>query len=366
MVPVIFEEIDMADSELHQQVLDARSMLYYAAGAGIDVDEHIRREVLRAASDTTADSSPDDAASLLAGITRLAQALSPVTAFSLVACNSVEVSLAVKVYRKVAVVLALLIIPISLATFVTSAISEATLKDITDGNALAVKLSDQVSPAKTTGSANQAANANELPRTIAVIRDLQTLAGTTRALVVRAKQLNWFMANIVDVPALAARTTPENMRQSLDLRADLPDVSAELTKQISNYQLARQFAQSTRESISTVYGAIAVGVLPVLYALLGAVAFLLRSYQQQLKDRTFTGKDSHVARFVTAAIGGGIVGLFTNFTSSSGPVAISPLAIAFLVGYATDVFFSFLDSFLQTFNRGSSPATAATVTKSKP
>ena len=161
-----------------------------------------------------------------------------------------------------------------------------------------------------------------------------------------------FVANIVEDPFAGDRKNLEAMRKKFDLRADLPNLSEALTDRISNFQLVRQFAQSTRESIATVYGAIAVGILPVLYALLGAVAYLLRSYQQQLKDRTFTGTDSHAARFVIAAIGGGVVGLFTNFTSGNGAASISPLAIAFLVGYATDVFFSFLDSFVQTFNRG--------------
>ena len=59
-----------------------------------------------------------------------------------------------------------------------------------------------------------------------------------------------------------------------------------------------------------------------------------------------------MARFVIAAIGGGVVGLFKTFTPGDG-ASISPLAIAFLVGYATDVFFSFLDSFVQAFNRDS-------------
>ena len=81
------------------------------------------------------------------------------------------------------------------------------------------------------------------------------------------------------------------MREKFDLPAGLPNPSEALKDRISNFQLVRQFAQSTRESISTVYGAIAVGILPVLYALLGAVAYMLRSYQQQLKDRTFTGAD---------------------------------------------------------------------------
>jgi len=164
------------------------------------------------------------------------------------------------------------------------------------------------------------------------------------------------VANIVVDPFTAEQRKPEAMREKFDLPAGLPNPSEALKDRISNFQLVRQFAQSTRESISTVYGAIAVGILPVLYALLGAVAYMLRSYQQQLKDRTFTGTDSHVARFVIAAIGGGVVGLFTNFTSGNGAASISPLAIAFLVGYATDVFFSFLDAFVQTFNRGSAPA----------
>ena len=338
---------------LQSMVQDAESLLLYAADAGIDVDDGIRRDVLRAAADSDAYSSPDAAAALVAGMTRLTHALSPVTAFSLAACgNGKQVELTVKVYRRVAIFLALLIIPMSLVTFVTTSISEATLKDITDANALAVKLTDQESSPKTQTQQDTQVKPDKLPRDVTVIRDLQTLAGTTRAVDARARQLNWFVANIVEDPFAGDRKNLEAMRKKFDLRADLPNLSEALTDRISNFQLVRQFAQSTRESIATVYGAIAVGILPVLYALLGAVAYLLRSYQQQLKDRTFTGTDSHAARFVIAAIGGGVVGLFTNFTSGNGAASISPLAIAFLVGYATDVFFSFLDSFVQTFNRG--------------
>lgn len=50
-----------------------------------------------------------------------------------------------------------------------------------------------------------------------------------------------------------------------------------------------------------------------------------------------------MARFVVAAICGGVVGLFKTFAISDS-ASISPLAIAFLVGYAADVFSSFLDS----------------------
>ena len=348
---------DSSSDALLRKVKDAESLLFYAAEAGIEVDASIRRDVLRASADIEAYSSPDAAAALVAGMTQLTRALSPVTAYSLAACrNGAEVERTVKVYRRTAVFLALLIIPISLVTFVTTSISEATLKDITIANALAVKLTDEESSSKTPNQKDAQGRPDRLPRDANVVRDLQMLAGTTRAVDARATQLNWFVANIVVDPFTAEQRKPEAMRVKFDLPADLPNPSEALKDRISNFQLVRQFAQSTRESISTVYGAIAVGILPVLYALLGAVAYMLRSYQQQLKDRTFTGADSHVARFVIAAIGGGVVGLFTNFTSGNGSASISPLAIAFLVGYATDVFFSFLDAFVQTFNRGSTPA----------
>lgn len=355
-LPVPPAKISAATSTaLLEQVRDAQSLLFYAAEAGIEVDDGMRRDVMRAAADIEAFSSPDAAATLVAGMTRLAHTLSPVTAFSLAASRKGrERNQTVKLYERVAIVLALFIIPISLITFVTTSISEAMLKDITDANALAVKLTDQESSPKTVTQVDAQGRPDKLPRDLNVIRDLQTLAGTTRAVDARAKQLNWFVGNIVDDPFTPYRRNSTAMQEKFDLPADLPNLSEALTHRISNYQLVREFAQRTRESISTVYGAIAVGILPVLYALLGAVACLLRSYQLQLKERTFTGADNHAARFVIAAIGGGVVGLFQNFTSGNDPASISPLAIAFLAGYATDVFFSFLDSFVQTFNRGGS------------
>jgi len=66
-----------------------------------------------------------------------------------------------------------------------------------------------------------------------------------------------------------------------------------------------------------------VGILPVLCALLGACAYLLRMYQDQVKSHTFTGSDTHAVRLVIAAIGGGVVGLFKNFTAGDG-ASISP------------------------------------------
>jgi hypothetical protein len=74
---------------------------------------------------------------------------------------------------------------------------------------------------------------------------------------------------------------------------------------------------------------------------------LLRLYEDQIKNRTFTAGDRHIARFLIAGIGGLVVGLF----NVSQGITISPFAAAFLVGYAVDVFFTFLEGLLQMFKR---------------
>jgi len=347
-------------SALRNLLKDSERLLLYAAEAGIEVDDAVRDEILRARPAAHA-GQPIASTALLNASTKLAAVVRPVSAASLQACaDRKEVERTVRLYRLVALCLALIIIPITLITFVTSAISDAMQKDIELANTLAVKLSDQIGPPQNQPSGGIRGNPDKLPhgvREIDVIRDLQTLAATARAVDARARQLNWFVFRMVPDPFLSIRHDPEQVRRQFELPSDLPDLSRALTERISAYQEVRYFGQSVRELISTVYGAIAVGILPVLYALLGAVAYLLRLYQQQVKNRTFTGSDNHMARFVIAAIGGGVVGLFKTFTASD-TASISPLAIAFLVGYATDVFFSFLDSFVQTFNRDGGAAEA--------
>jgi hypothetical protein len=126
--------------------------------------------------------------------------------------------------------------------------------------------------------------------------------------------------------------------------------SAEATQKIGVFQKVRYFAKSVDEFVSVTYGAMAACILPVLYALLGACACLLRSFEAESKHRTFSLPEFHVARLLIAAIGGSVVGLFNNFNNNL-TASIPPLAIAFLVGYAVDVFFSFLENLLQPFKQ---------------
>src|SRR5207249_5462001 len=121
---------------------------------------------------------------------------------------------------------------------------------------------------------------------------------------------------------------------------------AATSERIMVYQDVRSFGQGTIDDVSVFYGAITAAVLPVLYALLGTCAYLLRLYEHDVRNKTFVASHADFPRFMIAGIAGAVVGLFNNFTIAQG-ASIPPLAIAFLVGYAVDVFFSFLEGLIR-------------------
>src|SRR5262245_7051904 len=314
---------------LADKLEDAECLLMYAAEAGIEVDATIRQDVLQARITRGSHWTEPSAARLLAALTHLAAQLRPVTAESLKVCaKQDEVQKTMGVYKKVALCLAVFIIPFSLATFVTSAISDAMRKDLENANSLAVKLGDELGPLSTQNAPPDGrGRAEALPRGVMerdIIWDLQQFAATIRAIDARARQLRFFVPYPVADPFVDIRADRVALKAKFELPVGLPDFSQAAVEKIGVLQDVRAFAQSIQETVSTFYGALATCILPVLYALLGACAFLLRSFEEQIKTRTFTLSDVHLARFVIAAIGGAVVGLFNNFTVTQG-ASIPPL-----------------------------------------
>jgi len=186
-----------------------------------------------------------------------------------------------------------------------------------------------------------------------------------RAIDARARQLNWFVfkaerdpfaeyrwnRKLSDKEQETNKANQEMLKAKFQLPVGLPNMPYALDNLTTTYQDVRSFAQDVLDLVSVSYGAITTCLLPILYALLGTCAYLLRSFEEQLRTLTFTPSSRATwARFLIAGIGGAVVGLFGNFSITEG-ASISPLAIAFLVGYAVDVFFSFLEGLLQSFTK---------------
>jgi len=349
---------------------DAERMLKYAAEIGVDIDADTRDHVLEARAASGTGWNEEVTANLLAALTKLAAQLRPITAESLKA-SSDNTRQTVRTYWWVAICLAVVIVPFSIVSFVTSAIATAIRADVTTANDLAVKLRAQLGPptalpaaaASATGAVAAANSAAQLPpgvNQVDVITQLQLYASTIRSIDARARQLNVLVLHAERDPFASLRKNPEMIHAKFQLPEGLPNLSEAAEDRTQVYQDVRYFAQSLLDDVSFFYGAITACLLPVLYALLGTCAYLLRTFEKQMALRTFIPSSANSARFLIAAIGGAVVGLFNNFTITEG-ASIPPLSIAFLVGYAVDVFFAFLEGLLQTFtkNTTSSPAPAA-------
>jgi hypothetical protein len=341
---------------------DAELLLKYAAEKGKDVNDKIRSNVLEARAAYGTRLNEQTEANLLAALTTLVKQLKPPKSL----LSGYTGRPPIRTYFIVAICLAIVIVPFSVLSFISSAISDSIRKDIVTANELAVKLTTQLGlPEDQTSSTKIPAGVSR----VELVTELQTFAALIRAIHSRGRQLNLFIfdtikdpyskfpGNGVDhhqgsgarVPGDCVEYPPSDFRKAFQLPVPLPsDLLPVLSCRILVYQDTRMFGQDVIDDVSILYGAMATCVLPVLYALLGACAFLLRSFAEQMKNGTYVRSHSDSARFLIAAIGGGVVGLFGNFTINQA-VSVSPFAIAFLVGYSVDVFFSFLEGLINAF-----------------
>ena len=169
---------------------DAERLLKYAAARGIDIEDDIRDSIVQARADSSAGWNPETAANLLSALAKLAAQLRPVTAESLKACTD-GTRATFRKYWVVAIGLAIVIVPFSLASFVASAISSAIRTDIITANDLAAKLRVQLGPPPTVTqtAASTAGNSGKLGSAPAagltasndtVLAELQQFATTIR------------------------------------------------------------------------------------------------------------------------------------------------------------------------------------------
>ena len=103
-------------------------------------------------------------------------------------------------------------------------------------------------------------------------------------------------------------------------------------------------------------------LLPMLYGLLGACAFVLRQLSEV--DKPTYVHDARVSYSLPLNIGllsGLAVGWFIKPGSGDAGLAnLSPLALAFVAGYGSDLFFAFLNKIIEAFAPSSQTTTTTT------
>jgi G:T/U-mismatch repair DNA glycosylase len=319
---------------------DANHLLAYAVEAGIEVERDIVEPILAADKREEANwQAFQDAGALLTAITRLAKQLHPVTAETLRACRE-QAHTIIKKYEFYVFMLAIILVPASISNAVYTGLTDKINLQIDEGNELVLQL-----------------NSSPLPPADRLFA-LQQLTIRTREIENRAHQLNFFLGSriqstdteLLDGTERATKFNEVCPKYTVTDRIELPsniNIDDEIcfNKMIGIYtriyQDVRYEARSILDNTSVLYGAISATILPIIYAMLGAVASVLLAFKRQLETRTFDPSYASHARFVVAAIAGGVIGLF-NFVVGKG-ATVSPLALAFLVGFSTDTFFASLE-----------------------
>jgi len=354
----------------------AEYLLDYAVEAGIELDADIAQRIISARGLGSSIWDDPEAGDLIAAITKLAAKLRPVTAETLRACRD-DAKGAIRLYRRIVYALAAIIIPLSVLSFICTGISNSITADLNAANNLVLSLHTQLDSSTQPAAVQIAVDRIAPPGSLA---EAQQFAALMRAIYSRAQQLNWFVpykhwdpfrppsdgakADAKTPPASAPAPADDVMGPyaKMQLPADLRNLTAALQPEVDKltkvYQDVRLFATDMQDDTAIVWGALSVCILPVLYALLGACAYVLRTFTEQTERRTFAPSYATPARFIIAAIGGGVVGLFSNFTFGQSP-SLPPLALAFLVGYATDIFFSFLEGSMPNLRGGKDAMTPA-------
>ncbi|WP_139020588.1 hypothetical protein [Bradyrhizobium sp. ORS 285] len=101
-------------------------------------------------------------------------------------------------------------------------------------------------------------------------------------------------------------------------------------------------------------------LLPVLYGMLGAIAFVLR----RLSDESLTGEESreirsrYSLRVPIGALSGLAAGWLLQPPTSSTMTSLSPFALAFVAGYSADLVFTAMDRLVAAFTSAPEPRKA--------
>jgi len=341
---------------------DAEVLLAYAASNGLlptSKQDHVVESIVQARQ------APQVTAQVVANFwtayAHLARLAKPVTAASVRACQAASLMKE----KFCAVILVSIIIAFSIFLFMNNNTAQDTADLIDQQNAAALKLwqSLQIINSAASGGTQTTAGAQSVAVfSSRVFEDTVEFARKSQWLLQSASRLHfWFNPwwTNIDIQAVTFNDQNPDVNHLLVSPAlSTPaEVSAEIVNQIKAYQQIRNYALSLSKTDSIIYGGITTYLLPTFYALLGAYLYGFRLYSRLMRRNTYLPTAAHSARFYIAAIAGLVVGLFGSLLPKS--LALSPLAVAFLVGYAVEAFFSWLDDVIAKLKTAASSDKAA-------
>ena len=358
-------------------LIDAEQLIRYAAEVGTPVDAATSTDIFGARTAFNDGKLTDgDRSKFYVAYAAVAKRFGEVTAETIRNARSKRTRRYLWTYTIGIVFLTLLVAATSIYSFIMDSLSTRIAVAIETGDTLAVTLHSDLKwneteigrdyidrPCQTIGVAD--ANVPKLPgpQELQHLQQFATLLREIRSSAIKLDEWasKFFNRYLECDPYGSTCSDPGHVKiddagRREQINPAVTNYPGEVLCKIGSYQELRGFGKNIREDYIEIYGAVASYGLPICYALLGAMAFQLRYFAELIRRRSYHFSFAEPARLVTAIIAGAICGLFNPAKGLN----LSPLAIAFLVGYSVEVFFKFLDTLTNAFvpNFQASPSQA--------
>lgn len=153
--------------------------------------------------------------------------------------------------------------------------------------------------------------------------------------------------------ALLLKRIAEDQREQQRLQTTLDEEKSEYERVLS--KLPAEFVLEVLQSY----------ILPLLYGLLGASIYVLRSMTEKIDALTYTGSVDveYGLRLALGALGALGIGWFLMPENISALQSLSPWAISFLTGYNIELLFSVMDNVIETLSAPSDEQTKPPATQ---
>jgi hypothetical protein len=138
------------------------------------------------------------------------------------------------------------------------------------------------------------------------------------------------------------------------LKYEKPDYSpsdsvSEVVNNIALYYDLRSHFSEFGERVGAVVKIINFALLPLILGTLGACAYVTRLISDEIKSTTFSNI-SRLQHFVRVGLGA-LAGVVVGFGWIGSDLSWSPLALAFIAGYAIEPVFATIDSIAEKFKK---------------
>jgi hypothetical protein len=196
-----------------------------------------------------------------------------------------------------------------------------------------------------------------------------------------------------------AKLTEDEGDANLDLRAQIQKDIADFEQRLANPDLSQQIINQRKTNMADLNSKLASldrqnegektkemsrrarllavflldilqsYILPLLYGLLGASAYILRSSAKEIENVTYSLQSNrgYLLRLALGTLAGLIVGWFIFLLPGQTFLAsISPFALAFLVGYNIEIIFSWMDNFINRVQKRSAESLSGELIEPEP